>query len=186
MATNPRRRMTAEEFLAWVLEQPEGRRHELAAGEVVAMAPERAAHNLAKGAAFAALREALRASGLPCQAFADGMAVRIDDETVYEPDALVRCGERLDPDEVVVTDPLILVEVLSPGTHKLDTGAKLAGYFRLPSLRHYLIVDTSRRLVIHHGREADGAISTRIVAEGTILLEPPGIELAVADIAADG
>ena len=59
-------RMSADEFLAWAMEQPEGRRYELASGEVVAMAPERAAHALTKFAVARALRDAVREAGLSC------------------------------------------------------------------------------------------------------------------------
>jgi Uma2 family endonuclease len=84
-------RLTADEFLAWAQEQPRGR-FELAGGEVVAMAPERVEHARAKLAATLALRTGLLAGGLPCEAIIDGVAVRIDDLTVYEPDVIVRCG----------------------------------------------------------------------------------------------
>lgn len=186
MATSLRpRRMTADEFIAWAMGQPEGERYELVAGEVVAMSPERASHNEGKLAAVLALREAIRARGLPCRAYTDGMTVRIDDHTVYEPDALVRCGERLGPDVVEISDPIILVEVLSPGTHKVDTGIKLGDYFRLPSLRHYLIVNTKARFVAHHERGDDDAIITRIARAGTLTLDPPGLALEVAALFED-
>ena len=81
----------------------------------------------------------ITAAGLGCIAYPDGMAVEIDNDTVYEPDALVRCGEPLD--DAVITDPLIVVEVLSPSSQARDAGVKLADYARLPSLRHYLLVD---------------------------------------------
>ena len=91
-----------------------------------------------------------------------------------------RCGERLAPDAVEVADPLILVEVISPGTRKVDTTQKLGDYFRLPSVRHYLIVNTSRRSVVHHERVEDGGVRTRIAAGGLLALEPPGIVIDVA------
>jgi Uma2 family endonuclease len=75
------------------------------------------------------------------------------------------------------------VEVLSPGTASVDTGAKLAGYFRLASVQHYLLVRPTRREVVHHRRVADG-ILTRIVHEGVILLDPPGIRLTLDEICA--
>jgi Uma2 family endonuclease len=180
MSQPARKRMTSEVFIAWAMAQPEGCRYELVAGEVVAMSPERVAHNEAKGNVYLALRRAIEERGLPCQAYTDGMAVRIDDDTVYEPDALVRCGERLGPDMVQVVDPLILVEVISPGTRKVDTTQKLGDYFRLPSVRHYLIVNTSRRSVVHHERAEDSGVRTRIAAGGRLELEPPGIVVDVA------
>ncbi len=45
-------RMTADEFIAWAMQQPEGQRYELVAGEVVGMAPERAGHARGKGRIF--------------------------------------------------------------------------------------------------------------------------------------
>ena len=170
-------RMTADEFIPWAMEQ-EGR-FELASGEVVAMAPERAAHARAKAAAWGALRDAIRDADLPCEAFADGMAVRVDDATVYEPDASLRCGEPLDDDAVEFSDPVVVVEVLSPSTRARDAGAKLADYFRLPSVRHYLILRTDTRQAIHHARAEDGVITTSIVTEGTITLDPPGIAITL-------
>jgi Uma2 family endonuclease len=140
MTALARPRMTADAFLAWAITRPKGERYELVAGEVVAMAAERAIHAETKFAVTAALKAAIAAAGLRCQAFIDGLAVRIDDETVYEPDALVRCGEPVDPDTATIRDPVIVVEVVSPASATLDPGAKLDDYFRLASVRHYLIV----------------------------------------------
>lgn len=170
-------RMTADEFIAWAMQQPEGQRYELVAGEVVGMAPERAGHARGKGRIFEALSQAIRASGLPCEAFPDGMSVRTDATTVYEPDALVRCGPPLDEDAIEVPDPLIIVEVVSPSSVKRDSGSKLEGYFRLPSVRHYLVVTLRNGAVVHHHRDDAGTITTRIIRDGTIRLDPPGIEL---------
>ena len=61
-------------------------------------------------------------------------------------------------------------------------GVKLAGYFSLPSVRHYLIVDTDKRTVIHHRRDEQGAISVRILHGGPIALDPPGLEIETGDI----
>lgn len=173
--------MTSDEFIAWALEQPEGRLYELVAGEVVAMAPEGSAHALIKARVWRALDEAIAATGLPCIAYPNGMAVVVDDVITYEPDALVRCGEPLPDDAVKILDPVIVVEVLSPSTRARDTGAKLEDYFRLPSLHHYLIVKTENRAVIHHRRldEGFGTIATRIVRAGEIELIPPGLRVTV-------
>ncbi len=178
-------RMTADEFIPWAMDQPEGR-YELASGEVVAMAPERAAHNLVKAETWRALRDAVRDGGLPCQVFADGMAVRVDDATVYEPDASLRCGERLDDDAVEFSDPVVVVEVLSPSTRARDAGAKLADYFRLPSVCHYLLLRTDTRSAIHHARGEDGVITTTILTGGELRLDPPGIAIALEAVFADG
>jgi Uma2 family endonuclease len=172
-------RMTADQFVAWAMRQPEGERYELVAGEVVAMAPERAGHSRAKSRIHRALADAVAAAGLPCEAFPDGMAVRIGDDTVYEPDALVRCGPLVDDETVEISDPVIVVEVVSPSSRSRDTALKLADYFRLDSLRHYLIARAGRGLLIHHRRAEDGGIETAILHGGELRLDPPGLVLDI-------
>jgi Uma2 family endonuclease len=69
----PETPMTREEFQVWADQQPTGR-FERIDGMVVAMAPERASHNLRKSAALVALRRAVREAGLTsCQVFGGGM-----------------------------------------------------------------------------------------------------------------
>ncbi len=172
-------RMSREEYRRWADAQPRGR-FERVAGEVVAMAPERAAHNLAKAQAWRALDAAVRAAGLPCQTFTDGMTIEIGDDCDYEPDAVVNCGDRLPGDATAAPNPVVVVEVLSPSTRSADTGAKLADYFRVPSVQHYLILRADRPQVIHH-RRSGGGIETRVLSAGVIRLDPPGIEIAIAD-----
>jgi Uma2 family endonuclease len=171
--------MTSDEFIAWAMEQPQ--RHELVRGEVLAMAPERLAHARVKGLIFRALGDAIRAAGLGCEALPDGMSVRVDDATVYEPDAVVRCGGDLQDDQVEIPNPLIVVEVLYPSTRAHDTSTRLADYFRLPTVRHYLIVDPGGRTVIHHRREKAERIEARVLrgGVGTLDLNPPGIAVLV-------
>jgi Uma2 family endonuclease len=181
MASAPLKRMTVDEFLVWTQTQP-GRRFELVHGQPVAMSPERARHAEAKAEIYVALRGAIRQASLPCHVLPDGMTVRIDDETAFEPDAIVYCGPRIDDDSMVVPNPIIVVEVVSPSSQERDTGAKLAGYFQVPSVRHYLIVDPLGRLIIHHARQADATILTRIHTDGAIDLTPPGLALTLAEV----
>jgi Uma2 family endonuclease len=94
-----------------------------------------------------------------------------------EGDAVVNCGPPIPDDAIAAPNPVIVVEALSPGTRGVDTGAKLDGYFRVPSIIHYLIVLRAKRGVIHHRRAPDGDIDTRIVSSGRIALDPPGITL---------
>jgi Uma2 family endonuclease len=169
--------MNADEFITWAMDQPEGKHYELAGGEVIAMAPERVSHARAKLHITRRLITAIDSAGVDCEAFVDGLAVVVDSSTVYEPDALVRCGANLKGATVRISDPVIVVEVLSRSTRGRDSGAKLADYFRLPSVHHYLIVRAEDRVIIHHARAVDGSILTRILHEGPILLDPPGITL---------
>src|SRR5579871_2197235 len=124
MSDPARARMTADEFIAWAMQQPETEHYELVAGEIVAMAPERVAHARMKGLIYRRLSEAIEAAGLACEALPDGPSVEIDPDTVYEPDVLVRCGPPLPDDAVRLNDPIIVVEVRSPSTASFDAGAK--------------------------------------------------------------
>lgn len=180
MSAQPKDRMTVEEYLLWS-EGQEGR-HELVDGVVYAQAAERAAHAEMKLAVAVALKDAVRAGGLPCQVLPDGMAVRVGARTVFEPDALVYCGPKLPADALVVENPVIVVEVISPTTGRNDRTRKLAGYFALPSIRHYLIVDPDDRLVVHHERRDDGVVVSHILTEGAARLDPPGIELPLSEL----
>ncbi len=110
------------------------------------------------------------------------MTVRVSDDTAYEPDALVYCGPKLAPRATVVPNPVVLVEVLSPSTRRIDATVKLTDYFRLPSVMHYLIVNPEKPVVVHHARGEADTILTRIVTEGSITLDPPGLSLVLADI----
>ena len=176
--------MSRTEYRRWAEAQPRGR-YERVAGEVVAMAPERIAHVRVKARVWQALNQAVRAAGPPCEALADGITVEVGDDTDYEPDALVNCGERIAGDEIAAPNPIIVVEVLSPSTQSVDTGAKLADYFKVPSIRHYLIVRADRRAVTHHRRNDNGGIDTRLASAGRITLDPPGIEIAIEDFYAE-
>lgn len=172
---------TADAFLAWAADQPHGR-YELVDGAVVAMAPERAVHARTKARTHRALEDAITRAGLTCEAFPDGMTVRIGEGTVYEPDALVRCGPGTPDDAVEVADPVIVVEVVSRSSRSIDSGAKLADYFTLGSVRHYLVLNTDTRAVTHHHRDDSGAIAKRILHQGSLRLDPPGLTVMVADL----
>jgi len=172
-------RLSREEFRRWAESQPKGR-YERIDGLIVAMAPERGAHLRMKAAVYKALDRAIAEAGLACQALPDGATVETGDSD-YEPDALVNCGEPMEDDAIAAPNPVIVVELLSPGTASSDTGGKLAGYFQVPSIAHYLIVHPTRRTITHHRRTPDG-IETRIIVNGPITMEPPGITIAVEEI----
>jgi Uma2 family endonuclease len=172
--------MTVDEYLAWA-QGAEGR-FELYAGTVYATTPERAEHADLKYAAQTALLAAIRRSDVACHMLPDGMTVRVDQDTAHEPDALVYCGQKLPGSAIEVPNPVIVVDVLSPTTRYIDASAKLAGYFRLLSVHHYLIVDPDQHLLIHHERGAGDAIATRIVTDGTLHLNPPGIDVSMHEI----
>ncbi len=181
-AAIPLRRTTREEFRRWAEMQPRGR-FERVDGHIVAMAPERAAHNRLKTAAWLALRRAIADAGVDCEAFIDGITVEVGEATDYEPDVVVSCGARLADDAIAAPNPVIVVEVLSPSTRSIDTTRKLTDYFAVPSVRHYLILFTDRRQAVHHRRSGDSSgIETRVAPAGELRFDPPGITIAVEEI----
>jgi len=173
------RRMSFEEFLDFA----EGRvgKWELVDGVPLAMSPERIVHGDLKYRVARALDEAIARARAPCRFVLDSAAVKIDARNAYQPDVMVYCGETVSPDALFVANPTIVVEILSPSTALRDLRDKLAGYFTVASVVHYLIVDSNEPLIIHHQRQG-ADILTRLLREGTIRLDPPGIEVAVARI----
>jgi Uma2 family endonuclease len=185
MATYPAgkpARMSRGEFRQWMQDQPESARCERVAGEPVAMAPERIAHVRLKARIWRALDADIRRKGFDCEALSDGVTIEIGDDTDYEPDAVVNCGPLLPDDALAASHPVVVVEVLSPGTRARDAGAKLDDYFRVPSIRHYVLVKTERRSVIHHRRSEAGGIETFLASGGILHLNPPGIDLDLDEI----
>jgi Uma2 family endonuclease len=77
-------------------------------------------------------------------------------------------------------NPVIVVEVFSPSTGNIDKTVKLADYFRVPGLAHYVIADPDRRRVLHYRRQTDGDIASTILDHGVIAFDPPGIAVTVA------
>jgi Uma2 family endonuclease len=174
----PKVRMKVDEFLAWSERQPDDR-YELVDGEIVAMTRDTVRHNRAKFAAARSLEDAIRAAGLPCMVLIDGVGVPINDRTLRIPDVLVQCGADPDPDSLVIESPLVVVEVVSPSSERDDTDTKLVDYFSIAGIRHYLIIFSEKRVVVHHQRNEGGDITTRIAHDGEISLEPPGLVVPV-------
>lgn len=176
--------MTLDEFLPWAQEQPqELGRLELLDGVVIVQQSQRWAHSEAKLEAVMALRKAIERAGIAFYAATDGPTVRIAPKTGFEPDALVAPLPKPAPDSLEVANPILVVEVLSPSTMRLDMTVKLKGYFEVASIQHYLIIDPEGALVTHHRRAASGAIETRVIDDRSELrIDPPGFVLPLVEI----
>ena len=79
---------------------------------------------------------------------------------------------------LLIANPVIIAEVLSPTTAHSDTSAKLIGYFKLPSVAHYLIIDPDARTVTHYARNS----TPNILKSGGLRLDPPGIDVTIEDL----
>ena len=100
--------------------------------------------------------------------------VQSDDEARQWVEGVVNLGR---PGLRLQTAQEVRASVQSEVAFLRDTGAKLEDYFSLPSLQHYLIVKTENGAIIHHQRNPDGTILTRINRGGPLHLDPPGITL---------
>lgn len=173
--------VTPEEYLAGELLSPV--KHEYVAGVVHAMADANNIHNEIGGNVFLAVGSRLR--GKKCRPYNSDTKVRVrlpSQLRFYYPDMQVVC----DPnhrDESFQDRPVVIVEVLSPSTRRVDEGEKLDAYQTIPSLEVYVIVDSTHARVVVYRRTATGF--TREVfhgIEGSIELDCIGIELPLAEI----
>ena len=175
-------RMTVDEFLAWAVRQEQGR-YELFDGRVVMQQPQNWGHAELSVRIYNVLAAAIERSGVPFYAAPVGMTVRITKKYAFEPDALVAPLPKPARMDLEIRNPVLVVEVLSRSTAKRDRTDKLTGYFKVPTVAHYLLIDPERSEIVWHRRAAGSTVQPPVVmCEGSLMLEPPGIELTVAAI----
>ena len=163
-------------FVRWHERQAEA--FEFVGGAPVMMAPASRAHTMLKGNVFAALRRALE--GTRCTAYGDGIEIRAHGISAI-PDVVVSC-EPPDLATPVESAPVLIVEIVSPSTVLRDRVQKWEAYRRIPSLRHYILVEQDRRLVELHTRRGDIVFEERFIEAGEVPLEAIGITLDVDSV----
>ena len=154
MATAALTHYTPEEYLA--LERNAEFRSEYLDGRIVAMTGATAPHNTITGNVHAELRQRFR--GRACRAFIADMRVQIRGGRQYVyPDVVAVCGEPrfMDGTLDTLTNPSLIVEVLSPGTEAYDRGEKFQHYRSIESLQEYVLVAQDRVLVERFVRGGD-------------------------------
>jgi Uma2 family endonuclease len=168
-------RMTVDEFLRW--EDGTDTRHELVDGFVVAMAPPAPAHGRLALALGSEIRAALR-SRPPCAVQSEAGIVRPDrDDTCYIADLAVSC-EALRPEDRVIRQPVLIVEVLSPSTSAFDRQSKVADYRQIPSVQEILLIDSQTVFAEILRREEDRWI-TEIVQGPAAVLSLSSVPLVI-------
>jgi Uma2 family endonuclease len=115
------------------------------------------------------------------------MRVLVSDTGLYTyPDVVVVCGKPIltDANFDVLTNPLLLVEVLSKSTQNYDRGDKFHQYMRIPSLQEYLTVSQTEMLIDQHTRQPDNSWQVRelVPANGKVKIQCLGVELDFADV----
>ncbi len=172
--------MTAEEFAIWAAKRLE-KHWELFDGVPQMQQAESWGHTDAKGRIYAALLRAVAGPELDYSVGIDGVLVKVGPASTFQPDVVVFTGQ-MDRASIITPGPLMVVEVLSPSTERRDLTVKLAGYFQVPSIEHYVIADWQARELIHYRREGAGIAPPVILHEGELRLDPPGIGIALAEV----
>lgn len=175
--------VTAEDYLAE--ERLAESKSEWGDGEIREMTGASRMHVLIAGNVFGWLWAALKTK--PFEVYNSDMRVRVPDGHYYYPDVSVAAvpaqfEEDQRPD--TLTNPLLVVEVLSDSTESVDRGEKLDNYRRIPSLTNYLLVSQHTPRVDHYGRQADGSWRLEIVADraGVVRLPSLDCELPLAEV----
>lgn len=155
LARRPQPFMDANDFLAWPGDGT-GRKIQLIDGEVRVVSPASQTHAAIQANLAYLLIRAIRTAGLPLQVLTEGAIIpRLNASTnVRVPDLVVTAT----PDErgqQTVDDPILTVEVLSPGNAD-DTRDNVRTYSTLPSVREMAVFSSTRLLAEVHRRDADG------------------------------
>ncbi len=139
MSAAPIRRVTPEEYLAF--ERQAQRKSEYYNGEIFAMAGASRKHNLIVTNLAGELSQQLK--GKPCEVYSSEMRTRIPNGPYVYPDVVAVCSEPQFEDEGLntLTNPLVVIEVLSESTADFDRGTKFHYYRQIASLREYIVVD---------------------------------------------
>lgn len=143
MQATARKCLTPDEFLAY--EESSEIRHEYYQGEIFDMAGGTLNHSRIIGGLYSRIREGLKQKN--CEAFVTDMRIWIDAVELFTyPDVFVICGEpELYPNRKdTITNPLLIIEVLSDSTKNYDRGEKFKLYRSLPSLKEYVLIDQYR------------------------------------------
>lgn len=173
-----RRRYTLDDYLS--LQRGVEIKLEYFDGEIYAMAGGSANHNRVCRNVLQLFDSAL--AGSPCEAFGSDMRVSTPSGLYTYPDASIVCGERVSGRAETISDPVVIVEVLSDSTRDYDHGEKFELYRSIATLRHYLLIEQSLVHLEHRRLESDGTWSreTGDSPDQSLHLSAVGIELPLA------
>ncbi|MEK6300470.1 MAG: Uma2 family endonuclease [Acidobacteriota bacterium] len=183
MSTLAKHKYTPEEYLE--LERAAERKSEFLNGEIFAMSGASARHALIVVNTSAELRDLLRDRA--CTVYSTDLRTRVSYEGLYTyPDIVVVCGEPKFIDDTfdTLTNPILIVEVLSPTTKNYDRGEKFEQYRKIESLKEYLLVAQDSPRVEHYIRQIDGTwlFSEIESRDSTIYLPSINSTLSLAEV----
>lgn len=172
---------SVEEYLAAEADSPV--KHEFLGGVILAMGGGSNRHNTVASNVLISLGGRLRTS--PCQPFNSDTMIRIrlpGHTRFYYPDVSIVCRQNA-PQEVFQDDPVVVVEVLSDSTRRVDLGEKQEAYLSIPALSVYLLIETDTAAVVAFRRGPKGFV--REVWEGlraVVPLPEIGAELPLEEV----
>jgi Uma2 family endonuclease len=178
-------RATPEEYLR--RERDAQEKHQYYLGEIFAMAGGTAHHSLIIANLIREIGN--RTKGGPCRVYDSNLRIRTPRTVLYTyPDISVVCGEleydHLDTQQETVTNPTLIIEVVSPSTEAWDRGRKFENYIQIESLRQYLLVSTYNPRVESYLRQADNTwlFSSTFGLSEIIQLRSIKIDLPLSEI----
>ena len=179
--------MTAEEFLNWDGDGQTGKL-ELVYGEVRAMSPASGTHALIQATLASLIRDHLKSSKSPCRVGTETpIQPRFDAQhNVRVPNLAVTCLPPKDK-EKMFPDPVLIVEILSPGNSN-ETWEAILACATIPTVSEILVVDSEKVWARVITKDQDGAWPTdKVIVEagGRIKLSSINAEFAINDIYAD-
>lgn len=180
----PRHRYTLRDYLD--IEEGSAVKHEYFDGEIYAMAGGTPEHAALAVAVSTALLTQLRGRG--CRVYSSDLRIRILATGLASyPDVSVVCGPvHNDPDSpTTVTNPTLIVEVLSDGTEEYDRGEKFEHYKQIESLEEYVLVSHREPSIEVHRRDEHGRWEHSKTGTGTVALRSVDATLVVEDIYRD-
>lgn len=176
---------TYEDYLA--LEAESDIKYEFHDGFIVAMAGGSPEHGLIAGNFISTVNGALSRGAKSCATFTSDVKVLIGaTNRTYYPDASIVCGpyQRSPKDPNALTNPILILEVLSESKMAFDRGAKFAHYRQIPSLREYVLISQTEAMVDTYYRTDDGTweIQTITGLSATVVLKSLQCEVQMAEI----
>jgi Uma2 family endonuclease len=174
------RHYTIDEYFAVEAMSPV--RNEYFDGEILAMAGGSPNHNRISRNVLLALEPKLRDGR--CESFGCHTRILTASGLYTYPDAVVICGPIiLSGDRESITNPTVLVEVLSPSTRAYDRGEKFELYRSILTFRDYLLIEQNAVDVEHRWHAGDQWSSVRKTAlDDVIQLNSIEVDLKVADL----
>lgn len=171
-------KMTPDEFLAWERDQPT--RHHYLRGEIFDMSGGSQRHNALSAELITALASALK--GSPCRTFSADQKIGVAADTFVYPDVSVACAPIQHRTEApdVVTNPVLIVEVLSKSTESYDRSDKLRDYLALSTVKHVLLVSQRAVRIDLYTRDERGEVKYETFGVGeSIVLKHPKVTLSL-------